>query len=144
MKTEIRTATIVDAFLIETLNTDVQEFHAQGDPDMFKTLMIDAESVRQFEEDITDPSHFFFVAELDAEPVGYIFVELRRRIESSRHTKLDMIYVNHLSVKPDRRRNGVGRALLDAAKQFGKRHGISRMALDVWSFKEDAQLFFIG
>ena len=126
------------------LNADVQGIHARSAPDVFKPPMIDVDVIRQFETDIADPNNFFFVAEMEGEPVGYLFAELRRRSESPRHTKLDMIYVHHLSVKPDSRRHGVGRALLDAAKELGKQHGINRMALDVWRFNEDARRFFVG
>jgi GNAT superfamily N-acetyltransferase len=144
MKIEIRSAVMADALLIATLNADVQGVHARGVPDMFKAPLIDANIVREFEADIADATHFFFVAEVDGLPVGYLFAVLQRRSESSRHYKTDMIYVNHLSVKPENRRQGVGRALLDAAKDFGRRRSINRMALDVWRFNEDARRFFVG
>lgn len=144
MKMEIRAALRGDALLIAMLNADVQVVHARGVPDMFKPPLLDANIVQQFEADIADPTHFFFVAETDGEPVGYLFAILQQRSESSRHLKHEMIYVNHLSVKPENRRQGVGRALLDAAKEVGKQRGINRMALDVWRFNEDARRFFVG
>ena len=53
-----------------------------------------------------------------------------------------MIHVHHISVHPDFRARGVGRALLDAARDAGAALGIATLALDAWSFNERARDFF--
>jgi ribosomal protein S18 acetylase RimI-like enzyme len=65
-----------------------------------------------------------------------------RRPETTRQFAHELIYIHEISVRPDARRKGVGRLLLDAAKTHGRSLGIPMVALDTWSFNERALRFF--
>ena len=53
-----------------------------------------------------------------------------------------MLYVHHIAVAPAARKNGIGSALMDAAKAHGVSSGVTLMGLTVWSFNEPARQFF--
>jgi GNAT superfamily N-acetyltransferase len=64
------------------------------------------------------------------------------RPETSLTLAYEMVHIHHISVGSDYRRQGVGRALLGAARACGLELGIELLTLDVWSFNEDARAFF--
>jgi diamine N-acetyltransferase len=138
----IREGTPEDSALIATLNADVQAIHATGLPDMFKPPLVSEELITNFKSQFGKPESFFLIGELDEQPSGYLSGEFQRRVETPRHHAFEMIYVHHISVRPESRRKGLGRALLDAAQKLGRQNGIERMALDVWKFNQASRLFF--
>ena len=91
---------------------------------------------------IARSGNLVFIAEADGEAVGYAYAEVIRRAETAFHHAYDSIYLHHISVKPDRRRRGVGAALLQAVRAAGHEMGIGLLTADVWSFNEDARAFF--
>ena len=53
-----------------------------------------------------------------------------------------MLDVNHLSIRADQRRNGMGAALLDFVLKRAQELDVHRVELDVWSLNQNAQSFF--
>ena len=51
-------------------------------------------------------------------------------------------WVEDLAVAPSRRSAGIGKALLDSAKAWAKRHGATHLELDTGLAREDAQRFY--
>ncbi len=51
-------------------------------------------------------------------------------------------WVEDLSVHPDQRSRGVGKALLDAAKDWGRAHGATHLELDSGTSRTDAHRFY--
>ena len=142
MSVEVRPATKADAPLISMLNADVQAIHADALPWRFKRPGPETFTPQDAEEFLARAGHIAFLAQVDNAPAGYVVAELVRRPETARHHAHSMIYVHHISVRPEFRRRGVGRALLDAVKAHGEASGISLLALDAWSFNETALRFF--
>jgi ribosomal protein S18 acetylase RimI-like enzyme len=136
----IRAVTATDATTLVSLNADVQAIHAQALPWRFKPpgayTRADAEAL------LARPNYVALLAELDGEPAGYLVAEVVRHPETGRHHAHAMIYVHELSVREAFRRRGVASALMDAAKAHGETLGITRLALDTWSFNEGALAFF--
>ena len=144
MAVEIRPATKDDASVISMLNADVQAVHADALPWRFKQPGPETFTPRDAEEFLAKAGHIAFLAQVDDAPAGYIVAELVRRVETARHHAHSMMYVHHISVRPEFRRRGVGRALLDAVKAHGAANGIALLALDAWAFNEKALAFFRG
>jgi GNAT superfamily N-acetyltransferase len=51
-------------------------------------------------------------------------------------------WVEDLAVDPERRSQGIGKALLDAAKQWAREHGASHLELDSADARVDAHRFY--
>jgi GNAT superfamily N-acetyltransferase len=51
-------------------------------------------------------------------------------------------WVEDLAVDPDRRSAGLGKALLDAAKDWGREHGATHLELDSGQARVDAHRFY--
>jgi GNAT superfamily N-acetyltransferase len=89
---------------------------------------------------LDQPNNLVFIAEVDSLPVGYAYAEVIHRPETSFHFAYDMVYLHHITVCASQ--TGLGRALMDAVRLAATEKGISLLALDVWTFNEEARLFF--
>ncbi len=79
-----------------------------------------------------------FVARLDGEPVG--FCTAYDDIDSIRFGR--RVWVEDLAVHPQRRSLGVGKRLLDSAKQWARERGAGRLALESGEARTDAHRFY--
>jgi GNAT superfamily N-acetyltransferase len=84
------------------------------------------------------PDGEVFVADDDGEIVGICTVTLD--IESVRFGQ--RAWVEDLAVHPDHRSAGHGKALLDAAKDWGRERGASHLELDSGEARTDAHRFY--
>jgi GNAT superfamily N-acetyltransferase len=142
MTIAVRRATASDAELVSALNADVQAVHAAALPWRFKSPGQDTFPPSEAAALIANPNNHAFIAEIAAEPAGYAYAEVIRRGETSFHYAYEMVYLHHISVRPEHRRRGVGQALLAAVRAAAKELGITFLAADVWSFNDGARSFF--
>ena len=89
-----------------------------------------------------DTNQHVLVAELDGVAVGYLCATIEREPAHTFKRDTTRLYVHQISVAADRRRRGVGRALFAAVEQIAQDRSINDIALDTWSFNEEAQDFF--
>lgn len=75
------------------------------------------------------------VAVADGEIVGYVRIAPPTPLQSNRH----VLEIRGLSVDPGRRRQGIGRALLDAAAEEAAGRGVRRLTLHVLGHNAGAQ-----
>lgn len=142
MTITVRRADPEDAESLSALNAHVQAIHAAALPSWFKPPGPDTFPPRAAIALFGNPDNLVFLSEVDGRPAGYVYGEIRRRAETPFSYAHEMLYLHHISVGPDFRDRGVGRALLEAARSAAGEQGISLMAADVWSFNEDARAFF--
>lgn len=142
MGIEIQEASEGDAAVISALNADVQRLHSDVHPWRFKEPGPDTFPTHSAAEFIAKPNHFAFLASDEGEAIGYVVAEIRHYPESSKVYAHSMVYVHHISVRPHAQRRGCGQALLAAVKARGEEHGITLLALDTWSFNDQALAFF--
>jgi len=90
------------------------------------------------EEAIRAPAAEVFVADLDGALAGFCTVYLD--IRSVRFG--DRAWVEDLAVDPHRRSLGVGKRLLDAAKDWARSRGASHLELDSSTARTDAHRFY--
>jgi GNAT superfamily N-acetyltransferase len=138
----VRRASKADAEAISRLNADVQAVHATALPGWFKPPSAGTLPPEAAAELIQDPDSLVFLAELESEPAGYAYAEVIRRPEEPWREAYEMVYLHHISVRPACRRKGVGDVLIQAWRTAAGELGITLLALDVWSFNEDARRFF--
>jgi len=142
MEIVIARATEADAEAISALNREVQGLHAAALPRLFKPPGAESFPPSGVGELLANPENVLLLARVGPEPAGYVYAEIVRRSETLLRYAHAMIYLNHISVAAPFRKRGVGRALVEAVRQIGAQHGISTLALDVWSFNEPARRFF--
>jgi ribosomal protein S18 acetylase RimI-like enzyme len=142
MKAVIREATEADADIISSLNIDVQAAHASAMPWWFKPASRDTFPPEVVARLLDDPSNLLFIAEVEVSPAGYVYAEVMDRPETSFNYAYQMVYVHHISVRPAHRRQGVGRALLEAVQTAASKRDIRMISLDVWTFNAGARTFF--
>lgn len=65
------------------------------------------------------------------EAIGYAYAELRELPEDGGRYGLTMLYLHHISVKPEYRRMKCGEALVNALKAVAWERKAARLALDV-------------
>lgn len=124
-----------DASIIARLNEPVQELHFRMYPEKFKPF--DFEEVKDYFEDIIEgDKQYFYVAEESEQAVGYIwFQEVSKEATAFSHER-SMIYINQLSVNPDSKGKGIGKALLGQAINLAKEKGIAKIGLDYYTKNE--------
>jgi ribosomal protein S18 acetylase RimI-like enzyme len=95
----------------------------------------------RYEEWLHEAGSFLLLAELNGRAVGYAFLRLVPGL-SAWHTSERIADVETLSVLPDHRGRGIGRALLDAVAGEARRAGVSDMTLMVAAPNEPARRFY--
>jgi GNAT superfamily N-acetyltransferase len=142
MTLRVRWANADDAALVSSLNADVQALHATALPFRFKMPTADVFPPAEASALLKNPSTLAFIAEIDTSPAGYAYAERMALPETSFRHAYEMIYIHHVSVRPSFRRQGVGTALLAAVRTAANEAGLTLMALDVWTFNDEARAFF--
>ena len=147
----IRPATQDDVTALAALNAHVQALHAKAEPWFFKPPVgadYAAAREREFSSVLLDSGQSIFVAEAPktdvlatAGVIGYLWAQRHDSSESAELFACKRLYINHISVHPDYFGQGVGEALMAAAKALAKQQG-ANMALGVHAFNTRAQRFF--
>lgn len=75
-----------------------------------------------------------YVATVKSEPVGYII--LRRKVFAA--TIVSII------VEKNNQRKGIGKALIEKAKEYGKSHGLNVLRVDTSNFMDYAIKFYLS
>ena len=142
MPAAVRKATTADAGALSSLNADVQTIHWSALPTRFKLPGPDTFPPAAAAALLAQPDNLVFIAEVDSLPVGYAYAEVIHRPETAFNYADDLVYLHHISVRPAYRKRGLGGALMDAVRSAASDRGITVLALDVWTFNEEARSFF--
>jgi ribosomal protein S18 acetylase RimI-like enzyme len=136
----IRRAREADAPALAALNDDVQAVHAAALPWLFKPP--GPETRAAVAALVEERDNLLFIAEADGLAAGYAFAQIIRLPETAFQFAHGMVYLHHISVRAEHRRRGIATALIGAVRTAGEQEGVSRVALDVWTFNEAARAFF--
>jgi GNAT superfamily N-acetyltransferase len=141
MNVTIRRALLGDESLLAELNSFVHELHVTNDPAYFKPA-VKGEVAAWFRELLEKPSVRIWIAEDAHEGVGYVSTLHRERAENPFSRSRRWLEIDHIGVRPDYRRRGVGRALIEVALQAAKSGGIRDVELNSWVFNSGAHEAF--
>lgn len=129
-----------DAAVIARLNAHVQDWHAAQYPDVFYPDPDPEGLVAYFTDRLADPACTAFLA--GEPPLGYALCTLQTRDASVFSPAIRRLMVDHIAVAPEARRQGHGRALLQAARDLARDLQVDEILLDTWDANTQAHAFF--
>ena len=138
----IRRAISTDGLLLSSLCVDVQRLHAKHHPDIFKMPQSDDFAITFFDEILADPSVAIYIAEGDAQALGYIFCKLFERPENPFNYTNRFLQIEHIAVRPDAQQHGVGMALMNRVEKLARQIHVTKIQLNSWDFNTQAHTFF--
>ena len=133
--TLIRNSNPNDTDSVYSLLCIIANLHKNGRPDMFPDL-ISKYTPQEVYERLLKDENGVFVAERDGRVVGYVFCDIIK--EGNGLT----LYIDDLCVDPEVRSRGIGRMLIDRAKEYAKEKNCGFLMLNVWEFNENAVAFY--
>jgi ribosomal protein S18 acetylase RimI-like enzyme len=136
----IRRATLDDATTLARLNAHVQSWHAAHYPEAFFPHPDPIALAAYFAERLSDPACTAFLS--GDPPSGYALCQLLIREPSIFSPGYRRLMVDHIAVAPEARRQGQGRALLQAARDLARNLQADEIMLDTWEANHDAHAFF--
>ena len=138
----IRQATLDDAKILAELNTHVQQVHVEALPHIYKPSGVDELLISVYADCLNQDNAIFYIAEDADQPIGYIYALIRQRPENPFKFMQDIILIDQMSVNPEYYGTGVADQLMEAVKDFAKKHQISLIMLTVLDFNKRAQRFY--
>jgi GNAT superfamily N-acetyltransferase len=142
MSVVVRRASTVDAELLSAMHAEIQAMHAAAVPSWFKPPGPDTFPPSAAAALIGKTTSLVFIAEIDRTPVGYAYAEVVHQAENPWRYAHDMLYLHQIGIRAGHRRKGAGAALLAAIRLDTESRGIELIALDVWTFNDEARAFF--
>ena len=137
----IEKATTADVGVLAELNRHVQGIHVDGAPDLFKQPSPE-EVAAQFEEWLREDSAWTFIAYRGETAVGYVLAFIRERPDNPFTRAWRALLIDQISVEPEWKGKGVGRALVEAAIDVGREADVDEVQATSWIFNEQAHAFF--
>ena len=141
---EIREAREGDLDDVFRLNVELHEYSAGGVPSRLRAAeRYDDDARRTYAAKILADERSAFLIAVDAgESIGYAEVHIREPEQDPGVVPTRRGYVQALAVTTDRRREGVGAALLAGAERWARDRGAQEMELDHWIFDGDPAGFY--
>jgi len=137
----IRRATAADIDRLNDLLFQVQQLHAEGRPDIFKTgaKKYTTEELSAIIADDTTP---IFVYLEDDILMGYAFCIYQETPDSPQLHARRVLYIDDLCVDEQYRRRHIGEKLYDYVIDFARENGCDSVTLNVWSVNPSAEKFY--
>ena len=138
----IRKATARDYDDLCLLINEIDELHRANVPHVFRESagpVRDKDSVRGL---LADETAGLFVAEAEGELVGFVHMVVRDTPDVAIFVPRRYAVVDTLVVRERSRRMGVGRALMERARNWATGSGASEIELNVYEFNEPAMAFY--
>jgi len=137
----VRRAENKDIPFIEKALAEICLYHHGGRPDLFKDSGVKY-TAAQLEEVIRD--QIVLVAFDGDEPCGYVIAMPESYDGNGARCKYSSVYVDDLYVCADKRRQGVGKLLMQEIFSLAKAQGCYDVTLNVWEFPGSAMEFYKG
>jgi ribosomal protein S18 acetylase RimI-like enzyme len=141
MAIKIRKAERRDIPGILKLLDSIRELHHKGRPDVFKDNGTKY-TEEQLIEKINDLNEGIFVAYDGENFLGYVCTVIRHTKDHNILVDKKVLYIDDLCVLEETRGRGVGRMLLDEAKDFARENNCVSLELNVWKFDGSAEGFY--
>lgn len=138
MNAIIRQAAAQDIPSLQTLFTEVDNYHADHVPAFFRHVDTPTRPNGIIAQwlDVNDAA--ILVAEVNGDVVGLVHVTAREAPEHPVLQPRRFAHVSDMIVHESFRGKGIGNLLLDAAENWAREMGLAEIELSVWAFNESA------
>ena len=130
-----------DPKLIASLNQEVQNLHYEIEPELFKPFSLES-MTHMFAGMFRDPAMSAYVAYVDETPAAYLVVAERTLEENAFRYAYTVLYIDQVCVNSGFKGQGIGKALVDFAKQLAKEKHINRIEMNYWTKNNNSGEFF--
>lgn len=137
----IREATPQDAGAIDELTWKLWDYHHQLAPDRVLTAD-EIKAAGPEPESSHDKKKIELIAERDAEILGYAKLIVRDVPRSRAYPARSILTLQTISVRAEARRKGIGRGLVERAREIGRDHGVGTLQVPVLGFNTEALAFY--
>jgi GNAT superfamily N-acetyltransferase len=138
----IRLGTVEDYPAARAVIAETLAFHCEGAPEFFQQAETLLPSEAYLADLLDGGNGAWFLADHAGEIVGFVTVRLRLGPFEPFQVSEPRAIVDQLGIAAAWRRRGIGRALMDAAHEWARQHGVCRVLLNVWEFNEGAQALY--
>lgn len=128
-------ATLEDMAAIRALAHELDVIEEKNQPEHFFIIERTEEMMRKF---IDDPEADYLLAEEAGQVVGYILLHEKEILPGSSLVPHKFVYAYELIVSANARKGGYGKALLAAARDWGKARNLAYFRLSVLPKNEKA------
>ncbi len=139
----IRNAECRDIHRIHELLTQVNNIHAQGRPDLFKSgnRKYTDEQLKSIIAD-TEHSPIFVLTDDNDMVLGYCFCQIEQFINDNNRTDVKTLYIDDLCVDEAYRRRHIAQRLYDHVVDYARNNGFYNVTLNVWECNPGARAFY--
>jgi GNAT superfamily N-acetyltransferase len=138
----VRLLTAGDRSAHDGLLRELDAAHHAALPHLIRAPSDSAVSEERYLQRIADAKTFFAGAETDLGIVGFIRASLVETAGGRAHLPRRYAEIAEIIVRQDVRRQGLGRALMTATREWARRNGSSSLELNVYTFNAEAAAFY--
>lgn len=135
----IRKAKLKDFKGILKVFREVQDLHAENEPNIFK--FVDPIDIKAFKEMINNKDIIILVSENELMIDGFLIATIK---ELGSNLTLDrkLMAIENLAVLKSRLKRHIGKSLIDEIKRIADREKCDGLILNVWCFNDNAREFY--
>jgi len=138
----VRAAILEDADAIRALFAEVDDLHRVQVPWLFQKPPTEPRSSEFFEHLLANQESKVFVADTGTELVGVATALMRSAPDFALFIHQSWGVLDNIAVSRERRRRGVGAALMREAEHWVRARGANWIELGVYEFNRDARSFY--
>jgi ribosomal protein S18 acetylase RimI-like enzyme len=138
----IRAGTVADYPRAHAVIKETFSFHQQAAPTFFQESDSPPPTLATIEAVLDNDSGAWFLAEHQGEVIGFVTVQMRPPAQEQYLVPESRALVQNLGVLSAWRGQGIGQTLMEAAEAWARRHGATRLVLNVWEFNTGALGFY--
>lgn len=138
----VRPARLEDHAALCSLFDELDEFHRQARPELFRPFDGPARTLGQIEQWMAGSGSTVLVAEEAGDIVGLAVLLTRLPSAFAGAVPRKVIELDNLVVRVDRRGHGIGDRLLAETQRWSREQGATHIEVGVHAFNHDARRFY--